>query len=142
MTASRSPCRPMPNSRLNVNKTGSSDSEYELRGEDVQDQRRRKSSRRDRPSPVIVATCPPAAAPTSYEGKSRRKTSRTRRKKSRLTRSCRNPTIAEHRHRCHASLHTEPNTPSLNPTSGPSGRCTSPRMVPPRGKRRRSAAII
>jgi hypothetical protein len=52
----------MPNSRLIANKTGSSDSEYELRGEDVQDQRRRKSSRRDRPSSVIVATSPPGCS--------------------------------------------------------------------------------
>jgi hypothetical protein len=59
VTASRSPRRPMPNSRLIANKIGSSDSQYELQGEDVQDQRRRKSSRRDRPSPVIVATSPP-----------------------------------------------------------------------------------
>jgi hypothetical protein len=47
--ATRSPRRPMPNSRLIANKTGSSDSEYKLRGEDVQDQRRRKSSHQDSP---------------------------------------------------------------------------------------------
>jgi hypothetical protein len=46
----------MPNSRPIAKKTGSSDSEDKLRGEDVQDQRQRKSSHRDRPSPVIVAT--------------------------------------------------------------------------------------
>jgi hypothetical protein len=48
----------MPNNRPIVKKTDSFDTEDKLREEDVQDQRRRKSTRRDRPLLVIIATRP------------------------------------------------------------------------------------
>jgi hypothetical protein len=78
---------------------------------------------------------PKATTLTSNEGKSRRKTSRTRWKKRQLTRSCNNHTITDHRRRCHSNHPHGTLHPPPHPTAGPSSRCTSPRMMPPGGKR-------
>jgi hypothetical protein len=105
--------RPMPNSRPNMKKTGSSDSEDERTSAD--ESLHAETTHRLSSSPHA----PEAAAPTSDEGKSTRRTSRTRQKRSRLTRSCRNHTIADHRHRCHASHPHETLHPPPNPTTTP-----------------------
>jgi hypothetical protein len=109
-TASRSPHRPMPNSRpiarrlaAPIPKTSSGE---KMCMTSADENLHAETAHRLSSSPHAAE----AAAPTSNEGKSRRKMSRTRQKKSRLTRSCRNHTITDHRHRCHASQHTEPST--------------------------------
>jgi hypothetical protein len=111
-THTQSSRRPMPSSPPIVKKTDSFDSEDELWAKmcrtSADKSLHAETAHRLSSSPQASG----AAAPTSYEGKSRRRMSRTRRKKSRLTRSCRNHTIADHHHRCHTPA-TESNHWSL-----------------------------
>jgi hypothetical protein len=71
----------------------------------VQDPSRRRASPPNRPLKVIVHRSH-SGFDFSARG-DRKEVTWTRRKRSRLTQSCRNQTLAHHHCRCHTSLHSE-----------------------------------
>jgi hypothetical protein len=85
--------------------TDGSDSADKLRRGDAQDPRRRRASPPNHPLKVIVHRTHSGFDFTARGD--RKEVTRTRRKQSRLTRSCRNQTLAHHHSRCHTSFHSE-----------------------------------